>query len=116
MENLEEFTDAVIEALYCTDTGLDSEATGDVELSPETEANLRADCRSFWARCWFYVKAAEKTVDEAGHDFWLTRNGHGAGFWDGDWDDTPYADLLTKLSQCYGTFETYLGDDGLLHH
>ena len=22
----------------------------------------------------------------AGTDFWLTRNGHGAGFWDGDWD------------------------------
>lgn len=21
----------------------------------------------------------------AGHDFWLTRRGHGAGFWDGDW-------------------------------
>lgn len=24
--------------------------------------------------------------EELGHDFNLTRNGHGAGFWDGDWD------------------------------
>lgn len=26
--------------------------------------------------------------DAFGHDLWLTRNNHGAGFWDGDWADT----------------------------
>jgi len=31
----------------------------------------------------------DRRLSEAGHDFHLTRNGHGAGFWDGDWDDEP---------------------------
>lgn len=32
----------------------------------------------------------------AGHDLWLTRNGHGAGFWDGDWRDH---DVLCNVSE-----------------
>ena len=30
-----------------------------------------------------------------GHDLWLTRCGHGAGFWDGDYGD--YGDLITDI-------------------
>jgi hypothetical protein len=36
----------------------------------ETEACKDAIEKGFW------------TEDQAGHDFWLTRNHHGAGFWD----------------------------------
>lgn len=38
-------------------------------------------------------------------DFWLTRNGHGAGFWDGDWP-VPAATRLTEASEKAG--EVYL--------
>lgn len=41
----------------------------------------------------------------AAHDFWLTRNHHGAGFWDGDWTN---GDLLTIKAQKYR--ELYLYD------
>lgn len=41
---------------------------------------------------------------QAGHDFWLTRNGHGAGFWDGDYPIN--GDKLTEASKPYG--EVYL--------
>ncbi len=34
-------------------------------------------------------------IGHIGHDFWLTRNHHGAGFWDGDYGD--YGDLLTEV-------------------
>ncbi len=37
---------------------------------------------------------------QAGHDFWLTRNGHGAGFWDRGLGKT--GDKLTKLCKLYG--------------
>jgi len=47
----------------------------------------------------------------AGHDFWLTRNGHGAGFWDGDWPD-EVGERLTQASKKYGTVYLYVGDDG----
>lgn len=45
----------------------------------------------------------------AGHDFWLTRNGHGAGFWDGDW---AQGDALTAVCKRFGEVNLYLGDGG----
>jgi hypothetical protein len=61
------------------------------------------------------VTRARTTAPEgmAGHDFWLTRNGHGAGFW----DRTPLekgklGDELTKLCKAFGESDLYWGDDG----
>tara|TARA_R100000458_G_C8087084_1_gene119371 strand:- start:85 stop:477 length:393 start_codon:yes stop_codon:yes gene_type:complete len=51
--------------------------------------------------------------DLAAHDFILTRNGHGAGFWDGGWSE-PIATKLTDLCKKFGEIEVYLSDDGLL--
>jgi hypothetical protein len=39
--------------------------------------------------------------EQAGTDFCFTRNGEGAGFWDGDWSD---GDSLTAVSKPFGTF------------
>jgi hypothetical protein len=50
----------------------------------------------------------------AGHDFWLTRSGHGAGFWDGDWP-RHVGRFLTKLSTSYPEQYPYVGDDGKIH-
>lgn len=55
-----------------------------------------------------------------GHDLWLTRQGHGAGFWDGDWatshDDPSIGRWLTDaVAKPYGSTYIYLGDDGWLH-
>lgn len=40
------------------------------------------------------------------HDFWLTRNGHGAGFWDGDYsevvDGREVGDILSELAHSFG--------------
>jgi hypothetical protein len=49
----------------------------------------------------------------AGHDFWLTKNGHGAGFW-----DRGLGDLGRRLSEnakVYGSTDLYLGDDGKIY-
>jgi len=114
MSDLQEFTAACFDALQFTDCGPDDECHG-AELSDETRLDLEADCRSFWRRFAPYFYACEgNTMRQAGHDFWLTRNEHGAGFWDGDWPET-YSDMFTKLAQAYGPFETYLGDDGKIY-
>lgn len=64
---------------------------------------LKAHALSFWSRMWYYIDledpCASDMVAQAGHDFWLTSQGHGAGFWDGGWP--KYGDMLTKLSKCY---------------
>ena len=112
--DLEDFTNATIEALFFTDTGDDEQPSPDAELDPETRLYLMADCRSWWRRFGCYVDVAGGTPKQAGHDFWLTRNGHGAGFWDGDWPE-PWATQFTEGAQSYCVFETYEGDDGLIY-
>ena len=50
---------------------------------------------------------------QVGHDFWLTRNHHGAGFWDRGLGER--GDILTKLAHPYGESDLYVGDDGKVY-
>jgi hypothetical protein len=50
------------------------------------------------------------TAEQAGHDFWLTRNRHGAGFWDRG-HGAEGADL-TQHAKSFGDCDLYVGDDG----
>ena len=47
--------------------------------------------------------------DQLAHDWILTRNGHGAGFWDGDWIE-PIGDHLTNLAHQSGELTVLLCD------
>jgi hypothetical protein len=51
--------------------------------------------------------------DYAAHDFILTCNHHGSGFWDGGWH-APWGDRLTALSHTFPQLESYLDDDDIL--
>ncbi len=58
--------------------------------------------------------SAELLSDDefAGHDFWLTRNGHGSGFWDdGRWLKA-FGDKATKYCRAAGEVHADVGDDG----
>lgn len=48
---------------------------------------------------------------QAGHDFSLTRNRHGSGFWDGGWPE-PWASLFTADAHAYGPFTLSIPLDG----
>lgn len=50
--------------------------------------------------------------DRAGHDFALTRNGHGAGYWDRGLGDA--GDILTEAAHTYGEAWCWLDDDGVI--
>lgn len=115
-DSLEDFTNACIEAALWSSTDNDGTPldSGEYELSDMARDLIIANCRSFWQRVWSYVKVTDMSPEQAGHDFWLSGNGHGAGFWDGDWDHTPYADMLDKRAKCYGV-DLYVGDDGMIY-
>ena len=49
----------------------------------------------------------------AGHDFMLTLNGHGAGFWDRGLGEV--GDRLTKAAKDVGECNLYVGDDSRIH-
>lgn len=114
MDTLTGFEAAYLEtALWSStdheDTALDS---GRYEVAPQTMAAMKDDCAQFIerARAQFGIDAAEQHA----HDFWLTRNRHGAGFWDGDYPE-PIGQQLTDLSHSFGESELYVGDDALIY-
>lgn len=97
------FAVAYIEAALSTCTtrkGIPlDEKYGIEDIEPETLKEMVADCDKF-------QEANREDLDnvdvhgqddsQAGHDFWLTRNGHGAGFWDGDWETGAGSESLVK--------------------
>ncbi len=76
------------------------------DLSVDTLKCIIEDCDSFMSgEAWISADdSEEKDIDEqGGHDFLLTRDGHGAGFWDGDWEE-PHGTALTEWSKTFGEF------------
>ena len=51
-----------------------------------------------------------KPIERAGHDFALTRNGHGTGFWDRGLG--TLGDLLTERAKAFGEQNAFVDDDG----
>lgn len=54
-----------------------------------------------------------KIDSAAGHDFWLTRNSHGTGFWDRG--NEPFWKALSAIAERQGSCDVYVGDAGHLH-
>lgn len=67
-------------------------------------ATARAECRDFqWYCAAAGIELGDPTQD--GHDFYLTRNGHGAGFWDRGYG--PRGDALTKAAHTFGSADVW---------
>lgn len=82
------------------------------DIAPEALRKMEQDCEKFKHEA---SKEMEDLDDkQVGHDFWLTRNRHGAGFWDGDYEK-EVGDKLTKISHSFGEQDLYVGDDGKLY-
>lgn len=87
---------------------LDLSCTKD-DLSADALKSIEDDCAAFMFHNYRKLQRVG-TMAQHGHDFWLTRNRHGAGFW-----DRGYGDLgkdLTDKAHTYGSSDLYVGDDG----
>ncbi|HSX22546.1 MAG TPA: hypothetical protein VLE97_07220 [Gaiellaceae bacterium] len=113
MPKLDSFARAYIEAMLWESTGgpngdipLDRNYTAD-DFDPKTLKRILADTAAF------QEENSELYDDprQAGHDFWLTRVGAGAGFWDGDYPE-PQATLLTNASKRFGHVDVVEGEYG----
>lgn len=110
--------EAYVECALWASTGQDDkplDANYDAsDLAPEASASMRAELGDFLGllereRIDFSAVSAE----QMGHDFWLTRNGHGAGFWDRGLGDL--GDTLTKWAHSHGSSDLYVGDDNKVY-
>ena len=95
-------------------------------FAPETLGRMRMDCVKFLhmdpgAKVTAFLDSlTDDELRRAGTDFWLTRNGHGAGFWDGDWDYRDYDEpdwghALDKRAKTFGEYDLTVGDDNLIY-
>lgn len=60
------------------------------------------------------IFAEEIDEEQLGHDIWLTRNGHGAGFFDRMYD-SENEQILTNKAKSLGSSDVYLGDDKVIY-
>lgn len=117
-KRLDAFTQGYIEAAFWTECNSDNpelEMATFADLSQSAFVAMVADCVDFEesnaeALALYY---AQRNEVSAGHDFWLTRNGHGAGFWDRGMGEV--GDQLTAACRGYGECNLYMGDDEQVH-
>jgi hypothetical protein len=87
------------------------------DIAPNTLAAMQEDLDSFLSAnsddVSLFVEATGLSWEYVAHDFWLTRNRHGAGFWSRGAGDVGRR--LTDAAHKYGESFLYAGDDGLLY-
>lgn len=93
---------------------LDDWATAD-DIAAESLAEMEADVAAFVVDVGYLAERNGWTAEQFGHDFWLTRNDHGAGFWDRGRDHAGAGDKLTQAAHVYGSSDLYVGDDGKVY-
>lgn len=115
MTDLETMVAAYLEAIDFTETGDNDQPPSGTPLCAYDNAKTYIDCRNFH-RAVTEELIPNGLVDvpldwkQVGHDLWLTRNGHGVGFWD---REEIYGDglcrILTAMAKAMGghdvTFE-----------
>lgn len=68
------------------------------DISEEFKQRALNDCSVIYSLIEHLITEDEMDLETIGHDFWLTRNYHGAGFWDGDYKN---GDEITKIVHSY---------------
>jgi len=118
---IEELVDMILpyykQAIFFTeDVNSEYEWNG-AEFSIEAETKMFGDIRVF-IEC---IENIRDVLEKSGmdfelfaHDFWLTRNNHGAGFWDSPEIWGEYGDALTEIAHRQGELCAYV-QDGLIY-
>ena len=118
---IDDFTRGYIECLLWSTTDDNDKPLDDNysygDISPAFMLRIKADCYRFQQDNAADLDQAVSprpsewsAMSQAGHDFWLTRNGHGAGFWDAS-NGVPYpddvAERLTNAAHKFGNVDVY---------
>jgi hypothetical protein len=116
----DEFFEQYIETLLWSETTEDGSPLDD-DFSTDDIGNIeeiKSEVLDFFNSALPAIsEAIEKhphyDISQAGHDYALTRNDHGAGFWDRGLGNI--GTTLTDMAKAYGSCNLYVGDDGKLY-
>jgi hypothetical protein len=112
--NINEFLNGYIDAMLWSSGELEG-----CDLSEAATLRCATDCARFMQLAAVELEEYEARggfpmpSEYAGHDFWLTRAGHGAGFWDRGLDEL--GDRLTVICEQFPSVDAYSGDDGKVY-
>jgi hypothetical protein len=81
------------------------------EVSDESREAANQDVLNFMEQAGSLLDGIEPS--QIGHDLWLTRNGHGAGFWDRGLGEV--GDQLSEIAKAMGSKYAYRGDDDKIY-
>lgn len=122
--DIDDMLDAYVEAALWASTDESDEGGGEPldknygpdDVAKSTLAKMRKDVSSFAKEYGSIIESfgADYDWSQAGHDLWLTRNGHGTGFWDRDLPKKD-RDILAKAAGGMGEVYLYVGNDGKIH-
>lgn len=110
----QEFTRAYIECMLWSSTDdstpqggdpLDANYSAD-DISPDAMEKIVDECNRFQSENRRYLRY--RNDSHGGHDFWLTRNRHGCGFWETpEWPELS-GRKLTKAAHAFGEQNPYV--------
>lgn len=95
------------------------------DIAPSSMKAMKRDCAKFfkqnrsdldeYAEHKEYDPSQGSVWDYAGHDFWLSANGHGAGFFDRFEVPKDLRDRLQDAARRKFHSDLFVGDDGKIH-
>lgn len=91
---------------------------GPGEIEYAAYARMVNDCKNFQRINASLLALEDPRLDDkaiaykAGTDFWLTRNGHGSGFF--EWKNEMQAELLANSAHAFGSQNLYVTDSGTI--
>lgn len=111
--------DAFLESYLTTASWITCDSDENNEFTKDARLKASKDCLKFIIDVQFEfgvekgnelltLKGSDVTY-RSGHDFFLTRNGHGAGFWDNPdfYGSQEIADKLTEIAERQGEVDCY---------
>ncbi len=113
IHNLDSFARAYLEAALWSSNDESDENGGapldqnyeESDIAMDSLKRMINDCQNF-QKTNTDLLAQHNDMSQAGHDFWLTRNGHGAGFWDRGLGEL--GEKLTAACESFGTCNLYV--------
>lgn len=113
---MDKYTRAYLETALWSSTDVDGEPLDSNfsidDFSVEAIEKAKKDTTDFFEKAGALLD--DYDYETVMHDFWLTRNRHGAGFWDGDYKESD-GEKLTELSHSFGELNVVTGDDNKLY-
>ena len=117
MKDLDDFTAGYTECALWASSDDDGEPLSErlnwEDIAESCIHRMCVDCAKFQADNRVMLANSGLDAGQQGHDFWLTRNRHGSGFWDRNLGQV--GDILTAAAHSFGECGLYVGDDWKIH-